>query len=178
MEPPLKTNCTIPGTPKLVPVFAMKLQLLGPPQTLFKYSTIESNMAVGKKGRITTIQNEFGFEFDVTDIAGYDNITAYIENGYSKLDIHLHGETKTGEDILIQCFGIYKSLPEVEAVLSGKASSHSFEDSYLSVSPQITFIGKTPEKYAWLEKENLIAKGRFLFEDGNVFVEYFTYVMR
>lgn len=173
-------SSAIPATPKLVPVFSMKLQLLGPPQTLFTDSTQKavSNMAIVSTGKITTIKNDLGLEFDVSDIAGYDNITAYTDKGYSELDAHLHGKTAEGEDVHVDYYGVFQSLSGLDAVLAGKATSHSFEDSYLSSSPRVTFPGTLPAKYTWLQKDNLIGKGHFLIEDGNVFVEYFTYVVR
>ncbi|OBA22485.1 hypothetical protein METBIDRAFT_40579 [Metschnikowia bicuspidata var. bicuspidata NRRL YB-4993] len=170
----------IPATPKLVPVFSMKLQLLGAPQALFTDSSKKavSNMAIVATGQITTIKNDLGFELDVFDMAGYDNITAHLEKGYNELDAHIHGKTSAGEDIRVDYYGISQSLPGLDAVLAGKATSHSFEDSYLTNSPRFSFTAPPPENLKWLEKENLIGKGHFLVEDEKVFVEYFVYVVR
>ncbi|KAM9919002.1 hypothetical protein OXX59_008255 [Metschnikowia pulcherrima] len=170
----------MPATPKLIPVFSMKLQLGGAPQQLFTDDSKKavSNMAIVATGTTTTIENKYGFSLDLKDVKGYDNITAHLEKGYSELDAHVHGKTSDGTDVRIDYFGLFQSSPGLNAVLSGQADSHSFEESYVSNSPRFSFTGPVPEKLQWLERENLIGKGHFFVEDGKTYVEYFTYIVR
>ncbi|GEQ68774.1 hypothetical protein JCM33374_g2443 [Metschnikowia sp. JCM 33374] len=141
---------SIPATPKLVPVFSIKLQLQGAPQTLFTDSTKKtvSNMAIVSTGQISTIKNDLGYELDVENAAGYDSITAHVEKGYSELDAHIHGTTKDGDDVNLAYYGLFHSSPGLDAVLSGKATSHSFEESYLSNTPKIRVQGPCSREVA------------------------------
>ena len=171
---------SVPPTPKLVPVFSMKLQLEGAPQVLFTDESKKtvSSMAIVSTGTASTIENELGFTLNLNDLKGYDNITTHIEKGYTVLDAHAHGKTSEGTDVRIDAFGLFHSLPGLDAVLSGQAVSHSFEESYISNSPRFSFTGPVPEHLKWLERENIIGKGRFLIEDGMMYVQYFAYVVR
>ncbi|PSK35262.1 hypothetical protein C7M61_004720 [Candidozyma pseudohaemuli] len=172
---------SLPKTPELEPVFLVNLKLNPAPSPVFSDSAKDKSLTLARvaEGYIETVKNKYGFELEVKDISGFDDITTNHRDGYNALDCKLYGKTPEGAGVYITYQGIIQLTEPTVAVLSGKSDGSSFEDAYVTSNPRIHFDGDVLDKYKWAVKENLIGKGRFVKDpNGNLYVQYYVYVFR
>lgn len=172
---------TLPKTPELEPVFLVNLKLNGPPSPVFTNSTRNKALVLANvsDGKISTVKNKYGYELEVENITGFDDITNNIADGYNELDCKLYGKTPEGAGVYITYYGLIKLLEPTVDVLTGKSSTSNFEDTYVTCNPRVHFDGQVADKYKWAIQENLFGKGRFVKdESGGLYVQYFVYVVR
>lgn len=179
MDPSVKPQ--LPKTPELEPVFLVNLRLESGPAPIFSDPKKDKSLSLAKvvDGYIETVKNKYGFELEVKDISGIDEITAHTSDGYNTLDCKLYGKTAEGAGVYITYGGVMQLTEPIINVLTGKADSSSFEEGYLTSSPVIQFDREVSDKYRWAVKENLVGKGRFIKDSkGAIYVQYYIYVYR
>lgn len=172
---------TLPKTPQLTPVFLINLKLQGWPVPVYGDDSKDKLMVLAtvEKGEISTVENPFGLEFNVTDVHGFDDITNQKSAEINELDCKLYGKTPEGAGVYITYYGLIKLLKNTTDVLAKQSMAAPFEESYVTCNPRITLDELASEKYKWVVKENLIGKGRFVRgENETLFVQYFVYVVR
>lgn len=170
-----------PKNPELEPVFLINLKLGSPLDTVFTNPTRNKALVLANvtEGKITTVQNKYGFELDADITSGFDDITNNIADGYNELDCKLYGKTADGAGIYITYYGLIKLLDETVAVLTANSDNSSFEDTYVTCNPRVHFDGNVADKYKWALKENFFGKGRFVRDTaGTLYVQYYVYVVR
>ncbi|KAG7195800.1 uncharacterized protein KQ657_002185 [Scheffersomyces spartinae] len=170
-----------PAVPKLVPVFFVNVKTSLDPETIFKKSATNSSLTLATivNGTVTTVPNDLGLEFELSDIKGYDDLRTNNTIGMARLDCKFYAKTPNGTGVHFTYPGVVHFTDDVLAVLGGKASSCTFEDNYVTNNPKFEFDDTIEEKYKWVAKENFIGKGRFARgEDGALYVQYYTYVLR
>lgn len=178
------SNCSIPSTPtvpKLVPVFSINLKLEGTPEIVFQDNTKSKvlNHANVLWGEIRTIKNDLGLEFDVLDIHGFDDITTNSTGNYNELDCRLYGKTPSGAGAFVSYYGIFNLTKDITDVLTEQSKEHDFATSSLHNNPRFQLDDSAEDKYKWVQKENLLGRGRFCrSEDNSLHVQYFVYVVR
>lgn len=172
---------SIPTTPELEPVFLINLKLDGAPAPVYNNPTRNRALALARvgDGKITTVKNKYGFELDVENVTGFDDISNNIADGYNELDCKLYGKTPEGAGVYITYYGVIKLRESTVDVLTGKSSGVKFEDAYVTCNPRIHFDGEVADKYKWAILENLLGKGRFVRDtNDNLYVQYYVYVVR
>lgn len=172
---------SLPKTPQLEPVFLINLKLKEAPSLVYANSTRNKALALATvaDGTITSVPNKYGFELEVRDVHGFDDITNNIADNYNELDCKLYGKTPEGSGVYITYYGLIKLLEPTVAVLGSKASTSNIEDTYVTCNPRVHFDGDVSEKYKWAVQENLLGKGRFVRDgSGELYVQYFVYIVR
>lgn len=170
-----------PKTPEMTAVFFCNFKLSGPPPPVYVNSIRNKAVALATvvDGNISTVPNKFGYEFEVRDIHGYDEITNHTADNYNTLDCKVWGKTPGGHGVGITYYGVIQLLEETLAVLGGSSKTSSFENTYVTSSPRAHLDSGVEDKYKWVVSENLFGKGRFVIDsDGNVCVQYYVYVVR
>lgn len=171
----------IPKQPQLVPVLTFNLRLASDPVPIFTNSQIDKtlNLATITNGEITAVENDFGFKLEINQIYGTDDLNIKNSVSTSYLDCKLYGKTPNGSGVFIYYGGRVQLDDASVGVLSGKTKEASVDDSYVTCNPVFTFDDSVEEEYKWVLKENLIGKGRFgRDDDGNLYVQYYIYVLR
>lgn len=172
---------SLPKNPELEPVFLINLKISGNPENIFSDRNRNKALIFAnvESGRITTVKNKFGFELDVEEIHGIDDITNHISDGYNELDCKLYGKTKSGKGVYVTYTGVIQLNQPTVDVLTGQNKDCSIEDAYVTNNPKVQFDEDVEDKYKWAIKENLLGKGRFVRDDqGGLYVQYFVYVVR
>lgn len=172
---------SLPKTPQLTPVFLINLKLQGYPTPMYSNSVKDKKLALAtvEDGEISTVENPFGLEFNVTSIHGFDDITNNTSENYNELDCKLYGKTPEGAGVYITYYGLIKLLENTVDVLTKKSYSAPFDESYITCNPIVTFDELVSDKYKWVTSENLFGKGRFVrSQDDSLYVQYFVYIVR
>lgn len=176
-----KVAPSVPKTPELEPVFLINLKLEGAPAPVYNNETRNKALVLARviDGKISTVPNKYGFELDVDNISGFDDITNNIADGYNELDCKLYGKTPDGSGVYITYYGLIKLTEPTVNVLTGKTSTSAFEETYVTSNPRFHFDGNIADKYKWAIQENFLGKGRFVKdESGSLYVQYYVYVVR
>lgn len=172
---------SLPKTPELVPVFLINLKLEGSPDEVFTNRNRNKALVLAHvgKGTITTVKNKYGYELDVSDIHGFDDITNHISDDYNELDCKLYGKTKGGNGVYVTYNGVIQLNEPTVDVLTGKSSTSDIESVYVTSNPKIHFDDGVEDKYKWAIKENFLGKGRFVRDsEGGLYVQYYVYIVR
>lgn len=172
---------SLPKTPQLTPVFLINLKLREFPVPVYSQKAKDNAMVLAtvEKGEISTVANELGLEFNVTDIHGFDDITNRGAQEINELDCKLYGKTPEGAGVYITYYGLIKLLQNTVDVLTKKTMAAPFEESYITCNPRITLDDLVADKYKWVSNENLLGKGRFVRgANDSLFVQYYVYIVR
>lgn len=170
-----------PAVPKLIPVFFVNVKLGLDPDKIFAKSATNSalNLATIVNGTVTTVPNELGLEFELSDIKGFDDLRINNTYGLARLDCKFYAKTPNGTGVYFTYPGVVHFTEGTLAVLGNETSTSTFEDNYVTNNPSFEFDDTIEEKYKWVSRENFLGKGRFVRgEDGAIYVQYYTYVVR
>lgn len=172
---------SVPKTPQLTPVFLINLKLREFPVPVYSQNARDNKLVLAtvEKGEISTVENDLGLEFNVTDIHGFDDITHRGSQGINELDCKLYGKTPEGAGVYITYYGLIKLLSNTVEVLTKQSMAAPFEESYITCSPRVSLDDLVADKYKWVANENLFGKGRFVRgPNDSLYVQYFVYVVR
>lgn len=169
-----------PKAPSLKPVFFLNLKL-EEPDTIFtkKDRNHTASLVKVKAGEITPVKNDYGLELKVKHIHGYDDLTAYLENGVTELDCKLYGKTPNGSGVYISYGGVVKFSNHTLKVLGRQESHSEFKESYITCFPKFSFDDGIEDEYKWIDTEAFVGEGRFVRDsEGSLYVQYYVSVLR
>lgn len=176
-----EVNPTTVPIPELIPVALLNLKMDGEVQnklTDTKNNKV-SNLACLIGGEVKTVKNKFGFELDIGDITGTDDINVNLETGRGHLSCRLYGNTPNKSGVYVYYTGVVEFGDEINKVISKQETTSDFEKCYVTNNPTFHFDDNVEEKYKWILKENVLGKGRFVRDhDGALYVQYYLYIVR